>query len=65
MKAEDKYLGSSRVIGEGSLTEKRLDLNDLLERSRLQQKEDRRTNIIIIGGALLIMFVVGLIVLVI
>jgi len=60
MKIEDKYLGSSRVVDEGSFTEKRLDLNDLLERSKLQQKEDRRTNIIIVGGAFLVMFVVGL-----
>ena len=38
----------------------RLDLNDLIKRTKLQEKEEKRTNALIIGGAASIVFILCL-----
>ena len=38
----------------------RLDLNDLIKRSKLREKEEKQTNALIIGGAALLVFILSL-----
>ena len=52
---------STKHPDEGSkLRSKRLDLIDLLQRYKLQEKEDKRFNLIIIVGALSVVAVASL-----
>ena len=37
---------------DSSMSEKRLDLNDLLKRAKAQEKNDKRLNLLIYAGAL-------------
>ena len=46
---EDQYhVGKSY---DSSMSEKRLDLNDLLKRAKVQEKNDKRLNLLIYAGA--------------
>ena len=47
-KADIDQYGSERF---NNLENKRLNLNDLLDRAKLEKKKDRRNNTIIISGA--------------
>ena len=38
----------------------RLDLNDLIKRSKLREKEEKQTNALIIGGVALLVFILSL-----
>ena len=46
---------------DSSMSEKRLDLNDLLKRAKDQEKNDKRLNILIYAGALSVIVVFVLI----
>ena len=60
-----RYEGDPHHVGESyhpSMTEKRLDLNDLLKRAKVQEKNDKRLNLIIYAGALSVIVVFVLII---
>ena len=46
---------------DSSMSEKRLDLNDLLKRAKAQEKNDKRLNLLIYAGALSVIAVLVLI----
>ena len=46
---------------DSSMSEKRLDLNDLLKRAKAQEKNDKRLNLLIYAGALSVIAVFVLI----
>ena len=47
---EEQY--HARESYDSSMSEKRLDLNDLLKRAKDQEKNDKRLNLLIYAGAL-------------
>ena len=52
---EDQYhIGKSY---DSSMSEKRLDLNDLLKRAKEREKNDKRLNLLIYAGALFVIVV--------
>ena len=52
---EDQYhIGKSY---DSSMSEKRLDLNDLLKRAKDREKNDKRLNLLIYAGALFVIVV--------
>ena len=59
MKVEQENMDVGTVYREKS-TQPRLDLNDLLERSKLREKENRRTNAITVGVTLVVVFIFGI-----
>ena len=56
---EDRYHVSKSY--DSSMSEKRLDLNDLLKRAKAQEKNDKRLNLLIYAGALSVIAVFVLI----
>ena len=58
-KAED--ISSEDYISESSSSSHRLDLNDLLKRNKLAEKEDRKTNLLIIS---LVVFLAAVVILI-
>ena len=58
------YEGDQHHVGESynpSMSKKRLDLNDLLKRAKVQEKNDKRLNLLIYAGALFVVVVFALI----
>ena len=50
-----RHEGDPHHVGESyhpSMTEKRLDLNDLLKRAKVQEKNDKRLNLLIYVGVI-------------
>ena len=56
---EEQYRVSESY--DSSMSEKRLDLNDLLKRAKDQEKNDKRLNLLIYAGALSVIVVFVLI----
>ena len=52
------HVRSDSVLGDRYITKRRLDLNDLIKRRQLENKIDRKTNLIIFSGATTIAAVV-------
>ena len=52
------HVRSERALGDRFITKGRLDLNDLIKRRQLENKIDRKTNLIIFSGATTIAAVV-------
>ena len=55
------HVGSDRALGDRFVTKGRLDLNDLIKRRQLENKINRKTNLIIFSGATTIAAVVFII----
>ena len=55
---------SDSVLGDRYITKGRLDLNDLIKRRQLENKIDRKTNLIIFSGATTIAAAVVMIILI-
>ena len=55
------HVRSDRALGDRFITKGRLDLNDLIKRRQLENKIDRKTNLIIFSGATTIAAVVFII----
>ena len=45
------HVRSDSALGDRYITKDRLDLNDLIKRRQLENKIDRKTNLIIFSGA--------------
>ncbi len=56
---EDRYHVSKSY--DSLMSEKRLDLNDLLKRAKVQEKKDKRLNLLIYAGVLSVIVVFVLI----
>ena len=52
------HVRSDSALGDRYITKGRLDLNDLIKRRQLENKIDRKTNLIIFSGATTIAAVV-------
>ena len=52
------HVRSDSALGDRYITKDRLDLNDLIKRRQLENKIDRKTNLIIFSGATTIAAVV-------
>jgi len=55
------HVRSDSALGDRYITKGRLDLNDLIKRRQLENKIDRKTNLIIFSGATTIAAVVFII----
>ena len=55
------HVRSDSALGDRYITKDRLDLNDLIQRRQLENKIDRKTNLIIFSGATTIAAVVFII----
>ena len=58
------HVRSDSALGDRYITKGRLDLNDLIKRRQLENKIDRKTNLIIFSGATTIAAAVVLIILI-
>ena len=58
------YVRSDGALGDRFIAKDRLDVNDLIKRRQLENKIDRKTNLIIFSGATTIAAAVVLIILI-
>ena len=58
------HVRSGSALGDRYITKGRLDLNDLIKRRQLENKIDRKTNLIIFSGATTIAAAVVMIILI-